>query len=146
MTPDDLKSRTKAFAVRVVKLYGVLPKSTVAQIVGKQLLRSATSVGANYRAACRARSAAEFASRMGVVEEEADECCYWMELLTESGILPVQRIQLILEEAGELCAMAASSRKTAKRSSTGIGAKRRSVGPSPNRQSEIDHRQSPGVL
>ncbi len=81
MTPEELKTRTKAFAVRVIRLVDALPRSLAAQVVGRQLLRSATSVGANYRAACRAQSRAEFAAKLSIVVEEADETLYWLELL-----------------------------------------------------------------
>src|SRR5579863_3098135 len=83
----ELKARTKAFAIRIVRLYRLLPRSTDAQVLGKQLLRCGTSVGANYRAACRSRSKAEFISKMSVVLEEADESAFWLELLVETGRL-----------------------------------------------------------
>ncbi len=85
MLADEMKKRTKAFALRVVRLVEVLPATRTADVIGKQLLRCGTSVGANYRAACRARSQADFISKMGIVEEEADETIYWIELLVESG-------------------------------------------------------------
>ena len=85
--PDQLRQRTKTFALRVIKLVEALPKTTTAAVLGKQLLRSATSVGANYRAACRARSTAEFVAKMGIVEEEADECIYWMAIIGETKLV-----------------------------------------------------------
>src|SRR5947207_15435942 len=85
MDNDDLRPRTKAYALRVIRLVESLPRNRTADVIGKQLLRSATSVGANYRAACRAKSPADFTAKMGIVEEEADESLYWMELLIESG-------------------------------------------------------------
>jgi four helix bundle protein len=85
--PDDLRVRTKAFAVRVVRLYKSLPFSADAQVLGKQLLRSATSVAANYRAACRARSRAEWIAKIGVVVEEADESTFWLEMLSDCGVV-----------------------------------------------------------
>jgi four helix bundle protein len=85
MNADEFKKRTRAFALRVVRLTEVLPKTGTADVIGKQLLRCGTSVGANYRAACRAKSQADFIAKMGIVEEEADETIYWMELLVESG-------------------------------------------------------------
>jgi four helix bundle protein len=112
MTSEELKVQTKAFALRVIKLVDAMPRSLAAQVIGKQLLRSATSVGANYRAACRAQSHAEFAAKLSIVVEEADETVYWLELLRESG-LP-ERLAKILKEANELVAIAVTSRKTAK--------------------------------
>jgi four helix bundle protein len=90
--PDDLRLRTKAFAVRVVRLYKSLPFSTDAQVLGKQLLRSATSVAANYRAACRARSRAEWIAKIGVVVEEADESVFWLEMLSDCGVVETARL------------------------------------------------------
>lgn len=114
---DELKDRTKRFALRVVKLCAALPRGRVTDVLARQLLRSATSVGANYRAACRARSRADFVSKMGIVEEEADESVYWIEMLAESGQVEVRRVSELLKEAGELTAIAAASRKTARRGS-----------------------------
>ena len=87
-----MKRRTKAFALRVIRVTESLPKGRAAQTVGGQLLRAGTSVGANYRAACRARSTADFVARMGVVEEEADESAYWMEILVAAGLVPEKRL------------------------------------------------------
>lgn len=81
MTEIELKNRTKQFALRIINLYKALPNENVAQIIGKQLLRSGTSVGANYRAACLGKSKADFVAKLGIVQEEADECIYWIELL-----------------------------------------------------------------
>ena len=92
MTSEELKERTKAFALRVIKLVDAMPRSLAAQVIGKQLLRSATSVGANYRAACRAQSHAEFAAQLYIVVEEADETVYWLELLRESSLLKPERL------------------------------------------------------
>ena len=116
--PDQLRQRTKTFALRVIKLVEALPKTTTATVLGKQLLRSATSVGANYRAACRARSQAEFIAKMGIVLEEADECGYWLELLSESGVMPAARLVDLQRESEELTAITVSSIKTAKASRT----------------------------
>ena len=85
MNPDEFKKRTKAFAVRIIKLVDSLPSSRSTNVIANQLMRSGTSVGANYRAVCRAKSKADFISKLGNVEEECDETIYWMELLTESG-------------------------------------------------------------
>ena len=110
----DLKDRTRRFALRVIRLVETLPKGRTTDVVGRQLLRAATSVGANYRAACRSRSTAEFVSRMAVVEEEADEAAYWMELLADAGIMPQARIDELLDEANQLVAIAVTSIKTAR--------------------------------
>ena len=118
VTPDQLRQRTKTFALRVINLVEALPKTTAAAVLGKQLLRSATSVGANYRAACRARSKAEFIAKMGIVLEEADECGYWLELLSESGVIPAVRLVDLQRESEELTAIMVSSIKTAKASGT----------------------------
>jgi four helix bundle protein len=114
MTPEDLKGRTKAFALRIVALVDAIPRTQAGQTIGRQLLRSATSVGANYRAACRAQSRAEFAAKISIVVEEADETLYWLELLKESGLIASERLAQLLREADELVAIAVSSRKTAK--------------------------------
>jgi len=115
MTTEELKARTKKFALRVIKLYQSLPKSKDADVLGYQLLRSGTSVRANYRAACRARSQADFISKITVVEEEADESAYWIELLIESGIIKRESVQDLLKEANELTAIFTASGKTARK-------------------------------
>jgi four helix bundle protein len=112
MNKDELKQRTKAFALRVMTLVDHLPNSGKGRVLGDQLLRSGTSVGANYRAACRARSTAEFVSKLGNVLEEADESGYWMELIIEGGLIPAKRVQPLLTEANELTAIFFSSRRT----------------------------------
>ncbi len=116
MTPEELKARTKAFALRTIKLVEAIPRSPVGQVVGRQILRSATSVGANYRAACRAQSRADFAAKLAVVAEEADETLYWLELLGESGVIKPERLKALMKEGGELLAIVAASRRTARRS------------------------------
>jgi four helix bundle protein len=113
--PTELKERTKAFALRVIRLASSLERGPAADVIGKQLLRSATSVGANYRAACRARSQAEFIAKMGIVEEEADESLYWMELLIGAGLADPQRLQPLMDEANELLAITIASIRTARR-------------------------------
>ncbi|MBI4615772.1 MAG: four helix bundle protein [Planctomycetes bacterium] len=114
-TPETLRRRTKAFALRVIRLVQSLAPGRVADVRGKQLLRSGTSVGANCRAACRARSRAEFVAKMGIVEEEADETIYWMELLGESGLMPSSRLRSLMDEASELVAIAVSSIRSARK-------------------------------
>ena len=113
----DLRERTEAFALRIVRLYRALPRETDAQVIGKQLLRSGTAVGANYCAAGRARSKREFVAKIGVVVEEADETVFWLKLLMKSEILPQQRLQPLLDEANELLAIVAASFYTSRRSS-----------------------------
>jgi four helix bundle protein len=115
MTEIELKQRTKAFALRVIKLASTLSKDFVGRRLGDQLLRSGTSVAANYRAACRARSRADFLNKLAVAEEEADESVFWMELLIESGLVPIRRLEKLLGEASELTAILVSSQRTIKR-------------------------------
>ena len=112
MTESEMKQRTKAFALRVIKLVNSLSRELVARRLGDQLLRSGTSVGANYRAVCRARSKADFVSKLGIVEEEADESAFWMELLIESGLVPQGRLEKLLDEANQLTAIMVASRKS----------------------------------
>ncbi len=112
---DALKAKTKLYALRVIKLVESLPRNRTAEVIGRQLLRSATSVGANYRAACRAKSSADFVAKMSIVEEEADECLYWMELLIESGLVSQKRLVDLIEESDAIVAIVVSSIKTARR-------------------------------
>jgi four helix bundle protein len=114
MTADELKRRTKQFGLRVIRLVENLPKNRSATTIGNQLLRSATSVGANYRAACRGRSKAEFIAKLGIVEEEADESTYWLEMLVEARILRKDLVAQLHTEAEELTAIMAKSRQTTK--------------------------------
>ncbi|MCJ8167292.1 four helix bundle protein [Pontibacter sp. E15-1] len=109
---EVFKRRTKVFALRVVKLFQTLSNNAEAQLLGKQLLRAATSVAANYRAACRARSAAAFTPKIGFVLEEADESLFWLELLEETGIIPAQRLTQLKQEANELTAILTTIRKS----------------------------------
>jgi len=111
---EELRQRTKSLALRIVRLYRSLPTTKDAQVIGNQLLRSGTSVGANYRAVCRARSRPDFISKLGVVLEEADETVFWLELITESGIMPEQKTGELLGEARELTAIFTASQRTAK--------------------------------
>jgi four helix bundle protein len=112
MTEIEMKGRTKQFGLRVLKLVDALPSNRAGRIIGDQLGRSGTSVGANYRAACRARSRADFYSKLGVVEEEVDESCYWMEMIIEGNLLKTSRVQPLYQEANELLAMMVASRRT----------------------------------
>ena len=111
--PEQLRYRTKTFALRIIKLYRSLPYRTDAQVLGKQL-RCGTSVAANYRAVCRARSKAEFVAKIGEVVEEVDEAVLWLELMTESGIVEADKTQGLLKEANELTAIFAASQRTAR--------------------------------
>lgn len=111
----DLKERTKSFALRIIRLYTALSKSTEAQVLGKQVLRSGTSVGAHYREAARARSTAEFISKMETGLQELDETDYWLELLIDSEIVPAERLADLRREADELTAIFVASVKTAKK-------------------------------
>jgi len=115
MRNEDLKVRTKGFAIEIIKLVKTLPKNRLADVLGKQLLRSGTSVGANYRAACRARSRADFISKMGIVEEEVDETAYWLELLLEAELVTSGQVQNLQREANEITAIVVASIKTARR-------------------------------
>lgn len=115
MNKDDLKHRTRQFALRIIRMVESLPEGQTADIIGKQLLRSGTSVGANYRAACRAKSNADFIYKMGIVEEETDESLYWMELLVEAGIMESKKLEPLMKEANELLAITVASIKTAKK-------------------------------
>lgn len=114
MNDTELKQRTKDFALRIVRLTDALPHGRASDVLGRQLLRSATSVAANYRAACRARSRSDFVAKMGIVEEEADESGFWLELLREAGLAPAQRLDSLRQEASELTAIAVSSIRTAR--------------------------------
>ena len=110
----DLKERTKKFALRIIKLFSALPKTTEAQVIGKQILRSGTSVGAQYREACRARSNAEFVSKIESSLQELDETSYWLELLTEAEIVKAEKLKNLQDETKELTAIFVSSVKTMK--------------------------------
>jgi four helix bundle protein len=115
MTEAELKGRTKAFALRVMKLVDALPKTRAADVVGRQVLRSATSVGANYRSACRARSQADFLNKLGMVEEEADETGYWLELLADAGLIKPARLADLMGECNEITAIIVASIRTSRR-------------------------------
>jgi four helix bundle protein len=115
MPTNDLRQRTKSFALEVIKLIDRLPPGRTTDVVGRQLLRSATSVGANYRAACMARSRADFISKMGIVQEEVDESVYWIEILTESGIVQADKLGPLKHKGIEILSMAISSIETARK-------------------------------
>jgi len=115
MSEPDLKKRTKAFALWILKLVDALPKTTAGRTLASQVVRSDTSIAANYRAACRAKSTADFIAKMGIVEEEADETLFWLELLEESKLVPAAKLTAIKQEANELIAITVVSIKTARR-------------------------------
>jgi four helix bundle protein len=127
MTSEELKKRTKAFGVRVIRLVDLLPESRTTNIIARQIVRSGTSVGANYRAACRAKSRPDFVNKLRIVEEECDETLYWMELLIDAGKAKVSLLADLMKEADELVAIMVASINTA----------RNAV----NRQSAIGNRQ-----
>ena len=112
MDERTFKNRTKLFALEIIRLVESLPRSKVGDVLGRQLLRSGTSVGANYRAACRGKSALDVVAKLGIVEEETDESIYWLELLVEGGIVEASRTDAIKKEANELLAMTVASIKT----------------------------------
>ncbi|MBI3006057.1 MAG: four helix bundle protein [Ignavibacteriales bacterium] len=115
MNPEEIKERMKAFALNVIALIETLPNTKTADVIGRQLLRSCTSPGANYRAACRAKSRADFISKMGTVEEELDESLYWMELLIGARVVKAENLQNLMSEGNELLAITVSSIVTAKK-------------------------------
>src|SRR3989442_14298028 len=123
---EELQRRTTSYALRILKLFRSLPNCPEARIIGQQLLRSGTSVAANYRAACRARSRAEFLSKLGVVEEEADESVFWLEFLTDANLVRRERLRDLVSEARQITAIFVASRRTVK---------------SNNRQLEIGNRK-----
>jgi four helix bundle protein len=114
VTQDEFKRRTKELALAVVRLIEALPRKAAADVMGRQLLRAATSVGANYRAACRGQSPADVIAKMHIVLEEADETAYWLELLTESGLISLDEVSGVVSEANEIAAMTVASLKTLK--------------------------------
>jgi len=118
---NDLKVRTQKFALRILGLYRSLPKNEESRILGRQLLRSGTSVGANYRSACRGRSRNEFIAKIGIVLEEADETVFWLELIAEAGLVPGEKLTDLLKEANELTAIFVTSLRTAKGIPSGQG-------------------------
>jgi len=143
MTSDELKKRTKQFALRILKLVAALPNTVPGRAIASQLVRSGTAVAANYRASCRGRSKAEFIAKIGTVEEEADESAFWLELIIEGGLLKQQVVQPLLTEAGELTRIMAKSRisaSTALRQSKSAVKRGESKAIS-NRQSAIGNRQ-----
>jgi len=115
MNEAEMKERTKQFALRILKLADALPKTRSGNAIANQIVRSGTSVAANYRALCRAKSRADFINKTSIAEEEADESCFWLELLVDAGLLKTTRVQHLLNEANEITAILVASRKTAAR-------------------------------
>ena len=113
---EKLKKRTKAFAVQIVKFYKNLPRTDEARVIGRQVLRSGTSIAANYRAVCRAKSSADFISKMGTVVEETDETLLWLKLFEEAGILPAAALKLLKQESDELLRIFSRSLSSARHS------------------------------
>ena len=111
----ELTRRTRTFALEAIQFVEALPSGKVADTLGRQLLRAATSVGANYRAACRARSTADFLNKLGIVEEEADECGYWLGMITDAGVVELTATRALSEEANEITAMVVASIKSVRR-------------------------------
>jgi four helix bundle protein len=114
MDKTELKQRTKNYALRVIKVIEALPRERVAGVLGNQLLRAGTSVGANYRVACRAKSSADFVNKLKIVEEECDESLYWMELMVEAGVMPENKLGQLMKEGDELLAITVASIKTSR--------------------------------
>lgn len=112
MTKDQMLKRTQEFALRVVRTVDAMPARTTGQVLGRQLLRSGTSVGANYRAACRAKSKADFINKLKIVEEECDETLYWLELIVAAKLIPQSKLGPLMREAGELLSITVASIKT----------------------------------
>jgi four helix bundle protein len=112
MNEQEFKQRTKRLALAAIQLVDSLPKTRVADVIGRQLVRYSTSVGSNYRSACRGNSKADMIAKLSIVEEEADESVYWLELLVESGLAPAARIKEISREANEIVAMTVASTRT----------------------------------
>jgi four helix bundle protein len=115
MNAEDLKKRTKEFALRVLKLAVALPDTVEGRVIKNQFVKAGTAVAANYRAACRGRSRAEFIAKIGIVEEEADESAFWLELIIEAGLIEASRVQSLWKEAKELTLIMAKSRISASR-------------------------------
>jgi len=112
MNEQEFKDRTKRLGIQVIQLLEELPRDRAADALGRQLLRSATSIGANYRAACRGRSGADVIAKLSIVEEESDETLYWLELFSEAGLLPAVKVASLIAETDEILAMTVASIKT----------------------------------
>jgi four helix bundle protein len=129
MDEQAFKRRTKQLALRLIKLAEALPRKRTTEVIGRQLIRCGTSVGANYRAACRAKSIPDLIAKLGIVEEEADECLYWLELLVEAGEVPESQVKSLMAETSEILAMTVASIKTLRRKPTNPKSKIESANP-----------------
>ena len=127
MTPEDLKQRTRQLGLRIVRPVESLPNTRTGEVIGKQLLRCGLSVGANYRSACRAKSRADFAAKMCIVEEEADEVIYWIETLVDAGLVKQKLVEPLILEAREIVAITVSSIKTARKNGNARAAKQSAI-------------------
>ncbi len=132
MDENVFKKRTKQLALRIIKVVDALPKNRTADVIGRQLIRSGTSIGANYRAACRGKSTADVIAKLRIVEEEADESVYWMELLIESGLVSDGRLSELMQETNEIIAMTVASIRTLQKRNGNLPI---------NRQSKIENRK-----
>ena len=141
MPQIDLKDRTRAFALAVIRLVDDLPRGRSADVIGSQLLRAGTSVGANYRAACRARSRKEFLAKLGIVEEEADEAQFWLDIVAERRLCSTDRVSSLRDEARQLVAIVVSSIRTARRTPRSIPHSAFRIPHSSSPQSEIRNPQ-----
>ncbi len=130
VSEEAMKKRTKQFALRTIQLCESLPETRTGRVIANQLLRSGTSVGANYRAACRARSSPDFVNKIGITLEESDESGYWMELIIEANLMPETRVTNLLQEANELTAIFNASHKTANQNLSKV-----------NRKSKVENRK-----
>lgn len=115
MTEHEMKRRTQQFALRIIRLVEALPRGKVSSVIGGQVLRAGTSVGANYRAACRAKSSADMIAKLAIVEEDADESLYWMEIIVEAGLISETKLHALMKEGNEIIAMTVASIKTLRR-------------------------------
>ena len=129
MNEQEFKQRTKKLALRIIKLVETFPKTATARVIGNQILRSGTSVGANYRAACRAKSTADILNKLSIVEEEADETLYWLELLVEGEIIPESKLRNLMNETNEIIAMVVASIKTIRQGQNGRNPKSKILNP-----------------
>ncbi|TVP67127.1 MAG: four helix bundle protein [Leptolyngbya sp. LCM1.Bin17] len=123
MDEKRFKARTKMLALRLIRLVEALPKGRSTDVMGRQLMRCGTSVGANYRAVCRAKSVPDLIAKLGIVEEEADECLYWLELLVEAGHIPESQVKSLMAETNEILAMTVASIKTLRRKQANLKSK-----------------------
>jgi four helix bundle protein len=126
MDESRFKQRTKTLALRFIEIVNALPNNRSADVIGRQLIRSGTSIGANYRAACREKSTADVIAKLRIVEEEADESAYWMEPLTESGLLPEARLSELMQETNEIIAITVASIRTLQKRDRGLPFNRQS--------------------